>query len=144
MIDSTEADVLKAALEIYPGRAIVNSVSLEGGRGEKIDRILPLVARYGAATVAMTIDERGMPHTAVEKYEIAQRIAQIADQEYGLPPDALLFDVLTFPITTGQEELRRAGIETIEGIRLVKQRIPGALTVLGVSNLSFGVAPHAR
>ena len=144
VIDTTEAEVLKAALEIYPGRAVVNSVSLEGGRGAKIDRVLPLVARYGAATIAMTIDEEGMAHTAERKLAIAKRIAQIANQEYGLPNEALIFDVLTFPITTGQEELRRAAIETLEGIRLVKQHIPGCFTTLGVSNLSFGVAPHAR
>lgn len=144
VIDTTEADVLQAALEMYPGRAIVNSVSLEGGRGDKIDRTLPLVARYGAATVAMTIDEEGMAHTADRKLAIAQRLAQIAADEYGLAAEALIFDVLTFPITTGQEELRRAAVETIEGIRAVKQGVPGCFTVLGVSNLSFGVAPHAR
>jgi 5-methyltetrahydrofolate--homocysteine methyltransferase len=144
VIDTTEPDVLKAALEIYPGRALVNSVSLEGGRGEKIDKVLPLVARYGAATVAMTIDEEGMAHTAERKAAIAVRLAQIARDEYGVPAEALVFDVLTFPITTGQEELRRAAIETIEGIRLVKQQVPGCFTTLGVSNLSFGVAPHAR
>jgi 5-methyltetrahydrofolate--homocysteine methyltransferase len=143
-IDTTEADVLDAALAIYPGRAIVNSVSLEGGRGGKIDRMMPLVARYGAATIAMTIDEEGMAHTAERKLAIAQRIARIAQDEYGVPPESLIFDVLSFPITTGQPELRRAAIETIEGIRLVKQHIPGCFTTLGVSNLSFGVAPHAR
>ncbi len=144
VIDTTETDVLKAALEVYPGRAIVNSVSLEGGRGDKLDRTLPLVARYGAATVAMTIDEEGMAHTAERKLAVAKRIAQIADEEYGVPHEALIYDVLTFPITTGQEELRRAAIETLEGIRLVKQQIPGCFTTLGVSNLSFGVTPHAR
>lgn len=144
VIDTTEADVLKAALETYPGRAVINSISLEGGRGEKLDRTLPLLARYGAAAMAMTIDEDGMAHTAERKLAIAQRIAQIARDEYGVPAEALIFDVLTFPITTGQEELRRAAIETIEGIRAVKQNIPGCFTTLGVSNLSFGVAPHAR
>jgi 5-methyltetrahydrofolate--homocysteine methyltransferase len=144
VIDTTEADVLQAALELYPGRAIVNSVSLEGGRGDKIDRTLPLVARYGAATVAMTIDEEGMAHTAERKLAIAQRLAQIAADEYGVPAEALVFDVLTFPITTGQQELRRAAVETLDGIRLVKQHIPGCFTTLGVSNLSFGVKPHAR
>lgn len=144
VLDTTEADVLEAALAIYPGRAIINSLSLEGGRGDKIDRTMPLVARYGAATVAMTIDEEGMAHTAARKLAIAQRIVQIAHDEYGVPPEALIFDVLTFPVTTGQQELRRAAIETIEGIRLVKQHIPGCFTTLGVSNLSFGVAPHAR
>ncbi|WP_439100138.1 methionine synthase [Candidatus Viridilinea mediisalina] len=144
VIDTTEPEVLEAALAMYPGRAVVNSVSLEGGRGAKIDQVLPLVARYGAATVAMTIDEAGMTHTRERKLEVAQRIAQIAHTEYGLPAEALIFDVLTFPLTTGQEELRGAAVETIEGIRLVKQQIPGCFTTLGVSNLSFGVAPHAR
>jgi 5-methyltetrahydrofolate--homocysteine methyltransferase len=144
VIDTTEADVLKAALEIYPGRAIVNSLSLEGGRGDKLDRTMPLVARYGAATVAMTIDEQGMAHTAERKQAIAERIAQIARDEYGVPAESLIFDVLTFPITTGQAELRRAGIETLDGIRAVKRAVPGCFTTLGVSNLSFGVAPHAR
>jgi 5-methyltetrahydrofolate--homocysteine methyltransferase len=144
VIDTTEADVLEAALAIYPGRAVVNSVSLEGGRGDKIDRIMPLIARYGAATVAMTIDEEGMTHTRERKLAVAERIAQIAHDEYGVPAEALIFDVLTFPITTGQEELRNAAVETIEGIRLVKERIPGCFTTLGVSNLSFGVAAHAR
>ena len=144
VIDTTEQDVLQAALEVYPGRALVNSVSLEGGRGEKIDKVMPLVARYGAAVVTMTIDEEGMAHSAARKLEVAQRIAQIARDEYGVPHEALVYDVLTFPITTGQEELRRAAVETLEGIRLVKQHIPGCFTTLGVSNLSFGVAPHAR
>ncbi len=144
VIDTTEADVLETALAMYPGRAVVNSISIEGGRGDKIDRTMPLIARYGAATVAMTIDEEGMAHTRERKLSIAQRITQIAAEEYGVPAEALIFDVLTFPITTGQEELRNAAVETIEGIRLVKQHIPDCFTTLGVSNLSFGVAPHAR
>lgn len=144
VIDTTETDVLEQALAMYPGRAVVNSLSLEGGRGGKIDKVLPLVARYGAATMAMTIDEEGMCHTRERKLAVAERIAQIARDEYGVPAEALIFDVLTFPITTGQEELRNAAVETIEGIRLVKERIPGCFTTLGVSNLSFGVAAHAR
>ena len=144
VIDTTEGDVLERALAMYPGRAVVNSLSLEGGRGGKIDMVLPLVARYGAATVAMTIDEEGMTHTRERKLAVAERIAQIASDEYGVPAEALIFDVLTFPVTTGQEELRGAAVETIEGIRLVKAHIPGCFTTLGVSNLSFGVAPHAR
>jgi 5-methyltetrahydrofolate--homocysteine methyltransferase len=144
VIDTTEADVLEAALSIYPGRALINSVSLEGGRGAKIDKVLPLAARYGAAVIAMTIDEEGMAHTAERKVAIAERIAQIARDEYGIPAEALVFDVLTFPITTGQEELRYSAVETLKAIRLVKERIPGCFTTLGVSNLSFGVAPHAR
>ncbi len=144
MFDSTEAEVLEAALQTYPGRPILNSTSLEGGRGQKIDQTLPLAARYGAAVVCMAIDEEGMAHTPEDKLRICRRIYEIATQEYGLRPDALIFDVNTFPVTTGQEELRNEAWWTIEGVRLVKEHLPGALTSLGVSNLSFGVKPHAR
>ncbi len=144
MFDSTEADVLEAALRIYPGRPILNSTSLEGGRGNKIDQTLPLAVRYGAAVMCMAIDEEGMAHQPEEKLRICRRIYEIATQEYGLPPDALIFDVNVFPVTTGQEELRDEAWWTIEGVRLVKENLPGALTSLGVSNLSFGVKPHAR
>jgi 5-methyltetrahydrofolate--homocysteine methyltransferase len=144
MFDSTEAEVLEAALQTYPGRPILNSTSLEGGRGQKIDQTLPLAARYGAAVVCMAIDEEGMAHTPEDKLRICRRIYEIATQEYGLRPNALIFDVNTFPVTTGQEELRDEAWWTIEGVRLVKEHLPGALTSLGVSNLSFGVKPHAR
>ncbi|NJK81596.1 MAG: dihydropteroate synthase, partial [Chloroflexaceae bacterium] len=144
MFDSTEADVLEAALQVYPGRPILNSTSLEGGRGAKIDQTLPLAARYGAAVVCMAIDEEGMAHRPEDKLRICRRIYEIATGEYGLPPDALIFDVNTFPVTTGQEELRDEGWWTIEGVRLIKEHLPGALTSLGVSNLSFGVKPPAR
>lgn len=144
VFDSTDPAVIEAALKIYPGRAIINSTSLEGGRGKKIDEILPLAAKYGAAVVCMAIDEEGMAHEPQDKLRICKRIYDIATQEYGLPPDALLFDVNTFPITTGQDELREEGKWTIEGIKLVKEHLPGALTTLGVSNLSFGVDPNAR
>ncbi len=144
MFDSTEADVLEAALAVYPGRPILNSTSLEGGRGKKIDETLPLATRYGAAVVCMAIDEEGMAHHPDEKLRICRRIYEIATQEYHLPPSALIFDVNVFPVTTGQEELRDEGWWTIEGVRLIKAHLPGALTSLGVSNLSFGVAPHAR
>src|SRR5258706_11626530 len=92
----------------------------------------------------MTTDEDGMARRAAKKLEIARRIAQIANEEYGVPNEALIYDVLTLPISTGQAEERRNAIETIEGIRLVKREIPGCFTTLGVSNLSFGLAPHAR
>ena len=141
VIDTTEADVLKAALEIYPGRAMVNSLSLEGGRGDKLDRTMPLVARYGAATVAMTIDEEGMarrPPSASWRSPSGSRRSRTTST--GVPNEALIYDVLTLPISTGQAEERRNAIETIEGIRLVKQQIPGCFTTLGVSNLSFGLA----
>ncbi len=142
-IDSTEAGVIQAALETYPGRAIVNSINMENGR-QRIEAVLPLVKEHGAAVVALTIDEIGMAKTADRKIEIARRIYDIATDEYGIAPDALIFDVLTFPLTTGQEELRHSAVETLEGIRRVKAELPGALTILGVSNVSFGVQPHAR
>jgi 5-methyltetrahydrofolate--homocysteine methyltransferase len=144
MFDSTDVKVLEAALQVYPGRPILNSTSLEGGRGKKIDETLPLAARYGAAVICLAIDEEEMAHRPEDKLRICKRIYDIATQEYGLPPHALIFDVNTFPLTTGQEELREDAKWTIEGIRLVKENLPGAFTSLGVSNLSFGVAPHAR
>jgi 5-methyltetrahydrofolate--homocysteine methyltransferase len=143
VIDSTEASVIQTALETYPGRAIVNSINMENGRG-RIEAVLPLVKEHGAAVVALTIDEEGMGKTAERKFEIARRIYDICTREYGLRPDALIFDTLTFPVTTGQEELQNAAVETIEGIRRIKAKLPGALTILGVSNVSFGVAQHAR
>ena len=144
VIDSTEHEVIDAALQIYPGRAIINSTSLEGGREQKFDKTMPLVARYGAAIIALTIDEEGMAHTAEAKVAIAKRMAEMGRQEYGVQNDAWLFDALTFPLTTGQAELRESAKETMEGIRRIKAEIPGAMTVLGVSNLSFGIQPHAR
>ncbi|NDJ86694.1 MAG: methionine synthase [Chloroflexi bacterium] len=143
MIDTTETDVVEAALAVYPGRGIINSINLENGR-ERIDAVLPVARKHGAAVVALTIDEQGMAHTADRKLAIAQRIADICIQEYDLNPADLIFDVLTFPVTTGQEELRDDARATIDGIRRVKENIPGVLTSLGVSNVSFGVSPAAR
>ncbi len=143
IFDTTEADVAEAALALYPGRGIINGNNLENGR-ERIDRILPIARKYGAAVLSMTIDEEGMAHTRDKKLAIARRITDIAVNEYGLAPEDLIFDTLTFPLTTGQEELRNDAVETIEAIRLIKQHIPGVLTALGVSNVSFGVTPAAR
>jgi 5-methyltetrahydrofolate--homocysteine methyltransferase len=143
MIDSTEYDVVEAALKRYPGRATVNSINLENGR-ERIDRVVPHVVEHGAAVVALTIDEQGMAKTAQRKLEIARRIHDIVCDEYGLEPDALIFDDLTFTLATGDQEFRRSAIETIDGIRLIKSELPGVLTSLGVSNVSFGLAKHAR
>lgn len=143
MIDSTEPRVIKAALENYPGRAIVNSVHLESGRA-KIDSVLPMVKEHGAAVVALTIDETGMAKTAQRKREVAQRIYDIVVGEYGLPPGALIFDDLTFTLATGDAEYIDSAFETIEGIRAIKAAMPGVLTSLGVSNVSFGLKPHAR
>jgi 5-methyltetrahydrofolate--homocysteine methyltransferase len=143
IIDTTEADVAEAALALYPGRGIINGNNLENGR-ERIDKVLPIARKYGAGVLSMTIDEQGMAHTRDKKLEIAQRITDIAVNDYGMKPEDLIYDTLTFPLTTGQEELRNDAIETLEGIRLIKQNIPGVLTSLGISNISFGVTPAAR
>jgi 5-methyltetrahydrofolate--homocysteine methyltransferase len=142
-VDSTEPNVIQAALEQIPGRAIVNSVNLEAGR-DKLDVVAPLAKAHGAALIALTIDEVGMAKTAERKVEIAQRIKQLACDEHGLDPEALIFDALTFTLTTGDEEWRPSAVETIEGIRRIKAEIPGVKTSLGVSNVSFGVSPGAR
>ncbi|MDP9111472.1 MAG: methionine synthase, partial [Candidatus Eremiobacteraeota bacterium] len=143
MIDSTEAKVIEEALKANPGRAIVNSINLENGR-QRIDAVMPHVKAHGAAVVALTIDETGMAKTAERKYEIAKRISDIVTKEFGLEPGALIFDDLTFTLATGDEEYINSAVETIEGIRLIKHRLPGVLTSLGVSNVSFGLKPHAR
>ncbi len=143
IIDTTEADVAEAALALYPGRGIINGNNLENGR-ERIDSILPIAVKHGAAVLSMTIDEAGMAHTRDKKLEIARRITDIALNEYGMTTDDLVFDALTFPLTTGQEELRNDAVETLEGIRLIKERIPGVMTALGISNVSFGVGAAAR
>ena len=142
-IDSTEPEVIQAALEQISGRAVVNSVNLEAGR-DKADGVIPLAAAHGAALIALTIDEVGMAKTADRKVEIAERIRDIACGEHGLDPELLIFDVLTFTLTTGDEEWRPSAVETIEGIRRVKAEVPGVKTSLGVSNVSFGVFPPAR
>ncbi len=143
MIDSTEAKVVEAALKIYAGRAVVNSVHLENGR-TKIDTIMPMVREHGAAIVALTIDEAGMAKTAERKLEVAERIYDIVVGEYGIPAGALIFDALTFTLATGDAEFVDSAVQTIEGIRIIKDRLPGVLTSLGVSNVSFGLKPAAR
>jgi 5-methyltetrahydrofolate--homocysteine methyltransferase len=143
VIDTTEGDVVDAALRQYPGRATINSINLENGR-KRIDEVVPFAVEHGAALVALTIDEDGMAKTADRKVAVARRIHDIVVDEYGLPPDALIFDDLTFTLATGEEEFRRSALETIEGIRRIKAELPGVLTSLGVSNVSFGLRRHAR
>ncbi|HEV3129164.1 MAG TPA: homocysteine S-methyltransferase family protein, partial [Solirubrobacteraceae bacterium] len=142
-VDSTEPEVIQTALEQIPGRAIVNSVNLEAGR-DKLDRVVPVAQAHGAALIALTIDEQGMAKTADRKVEIAQRITELCCDEHGLDREALIFDCLTFTLTTGDDEWKPSAIETIEGIRRVKAEIPGVKTSLGVSNVSFGVGLPAR
>jgi 5-methyltetrahydrofolate--homocysteine methyltransferase len=143
MVDTTEPNVLEAALKRISGKALINSINLEEGRA-KIDVVVPMARRYGAALVALTIDEQGQATTADWKFQVAERIYKICTQEYGIPPTDLLFDPLVFPVTTGQEDLRTSALETLNAIRLIKSRLPGALTHIGLSNVSFGLSPYAR
>lgn len=143
VIDTTEVDVLEIALQTAPGRCLINSTHLESGR-EKADKIFGLAKKYNAAVICLTIDEKGMAKTAQSKYEVAKRIYDIAVNDHGLKPEDLVFDDLTFTLATGDVEFIDSAKETIEGIRLIKQKLPGVMTSLGVSNLSFGFAPQAR
>ena len=143
VIDSTEANVIEAALEHIPGRGIVNSINMENGR-KRIDAVVPLVKKHGAAVIALTIDEIGMAKTRERKLEVAKKIYDIVVGEYGLAPEDLIYDALTFTLATGDAEWIESGKETIEGIRLIKRELPGVSTILGVSNVSFGLTPDAR
>lgn len=143
VIDTTEPEVIETALKTAPGRCLINSINLESGRA-KADRVLAMAARYNAAVIALTIDEQGMAKTAERKLEVARRIYDIAVNEHGLSPESLVFDALTFTLATGDPEFSQSAIQTIEGIRLIKKELPGVLTSLGVSNVSFGLSPAAR
>jgi 5-methyltetrahydrofolate--homocysteine methyltransferase len=143
MIDSTQIDVVEKALEATPGRAIVNSINLEDGE-EKADALCRLARRYGAAFVALTIDEEGMAKSAERKLEVARRIHDICVHRHGMQPGDLIFDPLTFTIGSGDEASRDAGMQTLKGIELIKKHIPGVRTILGLSNISFGLDPYSR
>jgi 5-methyltetrahydrofolate--homocysteine methyltransferase len=143
VIDTTELDVLEVALKTAPGRCLINSTHLESGRA-KADKVFALAKAHNAAVIVLTIDESGMAKTRQRKLEVAQRIYDIAVNEHGLKPSDLVFDDLTFTLATGDPEFAESAIETIEGIRLIKASLPGVLTSLGVSNLSFGLSAHAR
>ena len=143
VIDSTEASVIDAALQHLPGRGIINSINMENGR-QRIDAVVPLAKKHGAALVALTIDEIGMAKTRQRKLEVAKNIHAIVVGEYGLRSEDLIYDALTFTLATGDAEWIDSGAETIEGIRLIKRELPGVFTILGVSNVSFGLAPDAR
>src|SRR5687767_6504347 len=143
VIDSTEANVIESALEHIPGRGIVNSINMENGR-KRIDAVVPLVKKHGAAVIALTIDEVGMAKTRERKLEVAKKIYDIVVGEYGLAPEDLIYDDLTFTLATGDAEWINSAIETIEGIKLIKRELPGVYTSLGVSNVSFGLSTEAR
>ncbi len=144
VIDSTEVPVIETALKRIGGRAVINSVNLEDGDAGRPARIFPLAKRYGAAVVALLIDEEGQARTLDWKLKVAHRLHDLAVKRYGLEPSDLIFDALTFPLSSGQEELRKDGIATLEAIRRIKDELPGVFTILGVSNVSFGLKPAAR
>jgi 5-methyltetrahydrofolate--homocysteine methyltransferase len=143
LVDSTEADVVEEALKRIPGKAIINSINLEDGE-KRTSKVLPMAKRYGAAVIALTIDEEGMALTAEKKTAIAKRIYRLATEKYGIRPVDLIFDALTLPISTGQEEYRTAGIETLNALKQIKRELPEVKTILGVSNISFGLNTYAR
>ena len=142
-IDSTEAPVIAAALELLGGRSIINSIHMEDGE-ERMARVLPLARKHGSAVVALTIDERGMAKTCAEKVAVAQRIVGLACSKWGLRPSDLLIDPLTFTICTGNEDDRKLALETLDAIEQIKRRLPECHTLLGLSNVSFGLKPPAR
>src|SRR5579883_528302 len=143
VVDSTEANVIETALKRIPGKAIINSINLEDGE-KRTAKVLPMAKRYGAAVIALTIDEEGMALTADRKVAIAKRIYHLATEKYGIRPVDLIFDALTLPISTGQEEYRTAGIETLEAVKRIKEELPEVCTILGVSHISFGLNVYPR
>jgi 5-methyltetrahydrofolate--homocysteine methyltransferase len=143
VIDTTEPEVMEAALKLAPGRCLLNSTHLEAGR-PKLEKVLRLAKEHNAAVLILTIDEEGMAKTVERKVDIAKRIYKIAVDEFGLKPDALVYDALTFPLSTGDPEFNDSAIATLEAIKQIKAELPGVFTSLGVSNVSFGLSKAAR
>ncbi len=143
MIDSTDSDVIEEALANYPGTAFINSVNLEDG-GEDAKRVFSLAKEHGSFVVNLVIDEGGMAKTVEQKLKVADRLYKIAHEEHGIEAHRLLFDMLTFTLGTGEKEYADAAMKTYKAIKLLKKRHPGVFTVLGVSNISFGLSKEAR
>ncbi|WCF06090.1 methionine synthase [Paenibacillus thiaminolyticus] len=143
VIDTTDPEVLELALKYTQGKAIINSVNLEDGL-EKFENVVPLVHRYGASLVVGTIDERGQAITREDKLEVAQRSYDILVNDFGIEPENIIFDPLVFPVGTGDEQYIGSAKETIEGIRLIKEAMPRCQSILGVSNISFGLPEAGR
>lgn len=143
VIDSTDEDVIELALKYSQGKAIINSVNLEDGE-ERFEKVIPLLHRYGAAVVVGTIDEKGMGVSAERKLEIAKRSYELLVKKYKVSPSDIIFDPLVFPVGTGDEQYLGSANATVEGIRLIKEQFPECLTILGVSNVSFGLPPVGR
>ena len=146
VFDSTEPQVMEAGLLHSGGRGVLNSANLEDGEapGSRLDRVFTLARDYGCAVICLLIDERGQARDVEWKMEVAHRLNKIATERYGLRSSDLIFDALTFPIGTGDKDLRRDGLATMEAIRRIKEEIPGAFTTLGLSNVSFGLKPALR
>jgi len=143
MIDSTDTDVIEEALCEYPGTAVINSVNLEDG-GRKAGKVFDLAIEHGSFVVGLAIDEKGMARSPEHKISVAKKLYKIGVKEHGLPPNRLIFDMLTFSLCSGQEEYRDSAVNTIEAVKNVKKTLPGVLTILGVSNVSFGLTRNAR
>ncbi|PWI58998.1 methionine synthase [Sulfoacidibacillus thermotolerans] len=143
MFDSTDAKVLELALKFSQGKAIINSINLEDGE-KRFREVVPLIKEYGAAVVVGTIDEQGMAVTRERKLEVARRSYDLLVNHYGLHPTDIIFDPLVFPVATGDANYLGSALETIEGIRLIKEALPHVQTILGVSNVSFGLPQSGR
>jgi 5-methyltetrahydrofolate--homocysteine methyltransferase len=143
VIDSTETPVIEAALKLHGGKPIINSINFEDGEGAAQDRLV-LAKKFGAAVIALTIDEVGMAKTAEDKLRIARRLVDFACNRHGLPQSDLLIDPLTFTVATGNEDDRKLGQWTLEGIRMIRDEFPDIQIILGLSNISFGLNPAAR
>ena len=146
MLDSTEPEVIQAGLENLGGRAVINSVNYEDGTGpnSRFQRTMQLVKEHGAAVVALTIDEEGMARTSEKKIAVASRLIEDLTTNWDMQVCDIMVDTLTFPIVTGQEETRRDGLETLKAIKAISEKYPEIQTVLGLSNVSFGLNPAAR
>ncbi|MCA3394826.1 MAG: homocysteine S-methyltransferase family protein, partial [Roseomonas sp.] len=143
VIDSTETPVIEAALKLHGGKPIINSINFEEGEKAAEDRML-LARKFGAAVIALTIDEVGMAKTAEDKLRIARRLVEFACDKHGLPQSDLMIDPLTFTVATGNEDDRKLGLWTLEGIRMIREAFPDIQIILGLSNISFGLNPAAR
>ena len=146
VLDSTETQVMEAGLQFAGGRSILNSANLEDGEGPgtRLDRVFSLARDYGSAVICLLIDEKGQARDVEWKMEVAHRLTKIATEQYGLSTSDLIFDPLTFTLGTGDIDMRRDGLYTLEAIERIKKEIPGAYTTMGLSNISFGLSPATR
>ncbi len=143
VFDSTDPATIKASMEMYSGKPVINSINFEDG-GIKLHKMLSIVKEHPACMVALTIDEEGMAQTAEKKFNIALRLYNTWVNEYNLPPEDLIIDTLTFSIGSGDESLKNAAIETLKAVKMIKEKLKGVKTTLGLSNVSFGLSPASR